>query len=275
LLLYSSNVLAYQMPILIMQDILGPITVVTFSITRTIYSLSRKIITMVTNALAPEITITFGQKNWAKLLRMYVLSERIILLMTIPVVCGSMLATPLLLRIWLHKGNLYRPGVCMLLGLTVAVLTLKEHKYQFQFSSNQVREISYMTLIAYSAMVLVSIPVMWRFGLVGYLITWFFTEVCQLFYLLRLNARLFQQGARIDRTPVYQFFAFLGFSFAIFYWPVFHIASITYLVQGTIAVTATVALLAVSYWIFQVDEVRSILWQKLAMRFPALASWGS
>lgn len=60
----------------------------------------------------------------------------------------------------------------MLLGLTVSVLSIKEYKRQFQFSSNQVQEISYMTILAYSVQAIVAIPVMIQFGLIGYLFTW-------------------------------------------------------------------------------------------------------
>src|SRR5205823_4766577 len=107
---------------------------------------------------------------------------------------GSMLATPFLLQVWLHKGDLYDPGVCLLLGLTMAILGIKEHKYQFQFSSNQVREVSYMAPLAYGAVLAISIPLMHRVGLIGFLIPWAVSELGQLFYLLHLNAVLFRQN---------------------------------------------------------------------------------
>jgi O-antigen/teichoic acid export membrane protein len=271
-LLYSSNVLAYQLPTLLMQRILGPATVVVYSVTRTVYSMSRRLLYLVTNSIGPEITITFGQRDWKKLHKLYEFSERIILLMTTPITFGSMLATPLLLQIWLHKGNLFEPSVCILLGLTVSVLSIKEHKYQFQFSSNQVQEISYMTILAYSVQIIVSIPMMIKFGLIGYLTTWLVCEILQLFYLLSLNAKLFAGTASVDRKPVYQLFAFLAAATIAFYWPVYHIASVSYVTQGAIAIVATAITAAISYWIFRVDEVRALLWKKFAGRFPSLAS---
>src|SRR5882757_7542590 len=171
-LLFSSNILAYQLPVLLMQRILGPAPVVVYSVTRTVYSMSRRILFLLTSSIGPEVTITFGQRDWPKLRRLYVLSERVILLMVPAITFGSMLATPFLLRVWLHKGNLYDPGVCLLLGLTMAILGIKEHKYQFQFSSNQVREVSYMASVAYGLTLLVSIPLMQRLGLIGFLIPW-------------------------------------------------------------------------------------------------------
>jgi uncharacterized membrane protein len=152
------------------------------------------------------------------------------------------------------------------------VLSIKEHKYQFQFSSNQVQAISYLTILAYSAQILIAIPMMMKFGLIGYLVTWLVSEILQLFYLLGLNAKLFEGTASVDRKPVYQLFAFLAIASVVFLWPVYHIASFSYVVQGAIAVVTTAITGAISYWIFRVDEVRSLLWQKVAGRLPSFAS---
>jgi O-antigen/teichoic acid export membrane protein len=273
MLLYSSNVLAYQLPTVLMQRLLGPGTVVLYSVTRTIYSMSRRLLAAITNSMGPEITIMFGQRNWQKLHRLYEFSERVILLITPPITFGSMLATPLLLQIWLHKGSLYTPGVCLLLGLTVSVLAIKEHKSQFQFSSNQqIQAFSYMTIIGYSAQLIASIPMMIKFGLIGYLITWLISEILQLFYLLKLNAKIFAGTVGVDRKPVYKLFAFLAAATLVFCWPVYHIASFSYVTQAAIAIVATAITAAISYWVFRVDEVRVLLWSKVAGRFPSLAS---
>ena len=75
-----------------------------------------------------------------------------------------MLFTPFLLASWLHRESLYDPLVSFLFGITIAIQSVKEHKYQFQFSTNQVRELSYVTPIAYGAMLLLSIPAMIGWG---------------------------------------------------------------------------------------------------------------
>lgn len=277
-LLFSSNVLAYQLPVLLMQRILGPAPVVVYSVTRTVYSMSRRILFLLTSSIGPEVTITFGQRDWPKLRRLYELSERIILLMVPAITFGSMLATPFLLRVWLHKGDLYDPGVCLLLGLTIAILGIKEHKYQFQFSSNQVREVSYMTPLAYGAVLVISIPLMHRLGLIGFLIPWFVSELGQLFYLLHLNAVLFRQSGlgeaadRIDRRPVYLLLAVLAFGTIAVAWPVFHLQEFRIPLQLGFAVITTLVMLAIAYWLFRVDEVRSLLWDRVASRFPALSA---
>jgi O-antigen/teichoic acid export membrane protein len=254
---------------------------VIYSVTRTVYSMSRRVLFLLTSSIGPEVTITFGQRDWPKLRRLYELSERLILLMVPAITFGTMLMTPFLLRVWLHKGNLYDPGVCLLLGLTIAILGIKEHKYQFQFSSNQVREVSYMTPVAYGAVLVISIPLMHRLGLIGFLIPWMISELLQLFYLLHLNANLFRQesageGANsIDRRPVYLLLVMLTFGTAAVAWPVFHLEDFQIPVQLGFAALTMLIMLAVAYWLFRVDEVRSLLWERVASRFPALAIWRS
>jgi O-antigen/teichoic acid export membrane protein len=262
-LLYSSNILGYQLPVIVIQRVLGPVAVVTFSVVRTIYSMSRRLPSLVTNSIGPEVTITYGERNWQKLYKLYELSERVVLLLIPPVSFGAMLFTPLLLTVWLRRGSLYDPWVCLLFGITIAIQSVKEHKYQFQFSTNQVRELAYMTPIAYGSMLLLSIPAMLWLGLPGILITWAVTEVAQLIYLLHLNRKLFGHEATLSYRLVGILMLFLVAGAVACIWPVFHIAAMSLLKQALIASAVTLVTLALSYWIFGVDEVRTLLWQRL------------
>jgi hypothetical protein len=140
---------------------------------------------------------------------------------------------------------------------------VKEHKYQFQFSTNQVRELAYMTPIAYGAMLVLSIPAMLWLGLPGMLITWGATELAQLIYLLQLNRRLFGREAELSYRLVGILMLFLVTGAAACIWPVFHIAAMSLTRQALIASAVTLISLALSYWIFGVDEVRTLLWQRL------------
>jgi O-antigen/teichoic acid export membrane protein len=243
--------------------VLGPVAVVTFSVTRTIYSMSRRLPSLVTNSIGPEVTITYGERNWNKLRQLYELSERLVLLLIPPVSFGAMLFTPFLLAVWLRKGSLYDPWVCLLFGITIAIQSMKEHKYQFQFSTNQVRELSYMTLIAYGAMLVVSIPAMIWFGLPGMVMTWAAAELGQLIYLLQLNRRLFGSEVALSYRLVGVLMLFLAVGSAAAVWPVFHLAAMSLPRQVIIASACTLLTLAISYWIFGVDEVRTMLWQRL------------
>jgi O-antigen/teichoic acid export membrane protein len=272
MLLASGNLLAFQVPVVLMQRILGPAAVVVYSVTRTIYSMSRRLLYLVTNSLGPEVTIIYGQQDWSRLYRLYDLSERVILLLVPPITFGSMLATPLLMKLWLHKANLYNPSVCILLGLTVSVLSIKEHKYQFQFSSNKIAAISYLTIVSYTVLSLIAVPAMLRFGLQGFLVTWLVCETLQLFYLLHLNDLLFGESAKLDHNPVYKLFGVLAVGTCALYWPIVHITQYDYLLQTIVALGCTVLTAVASYWIFRVDEVRNVLWEKLAIKLQSLSA---
>ncbi len=271
-LLYSSNILGYQLPVIVIQRVLGPLAVVTFSITRTIYSMSRRLPYLVTNSIGPEVTITYGERNWKKLRQLYDLSERLVLLLIPPVSFGAMLFTPLLLVLWLRKGALYDPWVCLLFGLTIAIQSVKEHKYQFQFSTNQVRELSYMTPIAYGAMLLLSIPAMMWLGLSGMLIVWAAAELGQLLYLLQLNRRLFGSDVVLSYRMVGMLMLLLAGGTAACIWPVFHIAGMSLPKQALLASVATILSFGVSYWLFGVDEVRTLLWQRFRVSRVAVGN---
>jgi O-antigen/teichoic acid export membrane protein len=261
-LLYSSNILGYQLPVIVIQRVLGPAAVVIFSVTRTIYSMGRRLPSLVTYSIGPEVTITYGERNWKKLRQLYELSERLVLLLIPPISFGVMLFTPLLLVLWLRRGSLYDPWVCLLFGITIAIQSVKEHKYLFQFSTNQVRELAYMTPIAYGSMLLLSIPAMLWLGLPGMLITWAVAELAQLIYLLQLNRRLFGREAELSYRLVGILMLFLVAGAAACIWPVFHIAAMSMMKQALIASAVTLVSLALSYWIFGVDEVRTLLWQR-------------
>jgi O-antigen/teichoic acid export membrane protein len=249
----------------VIQRVLGPVAVVTFSVTRTIFSMGRRLPSLITDSIRPEVTITYGERNWKKLRQLYEMSERLVLLLIPPVCLGAMLFTPLLLALWLRKESLYNPWVCLLFGITIAMQSMKEHKYQFQFSTNQVRELSYMTVIAYGAMLLVSIPAMMWFGLPGMVMTWAVAELGQLVYLLQLNRRLFGREVELSYRLVGILMVFLAVGTAAAVWPVFHLATMSLPRQAIIASAGTLLTLAISYWVFGVDEVRTLLWQRLRL----------
>ena len=100
-----------------MQRILGPSSVVVFSITRTIYSMSRQALSAITQALGQEITELYGKHALTRLFRLYELSERVIFAMIPVVSMGTLLATPVLIAVWLHKPTLYDPYVCIIMAL--------------------------------------------------------------------------------------------------------------------------------------------------------------
>jgi O-antigen/teichoic acid export membrane protein len=116
-MLFSSNFLVYQFPVLIINRVLGPSAVVLFSLTRTIYSMSRQLLSALSQAMGPEIVELYGSGNWSRLHRLYDLSERGVFALTPLVSLGTFAVTPVLIGIWLHKPELYNAHTCFYMAL--------------------------------------------------------------------------------------------------------------------------------------------------------------
>ena len=266
-LLFTSNFLVYQVPILIMQRILGPATVVVFSLTRTIFSMSRTVLNSLTQALGPEITELYGKQSWPRLFRLYELSERVVFALVPAVSLGTFVATPLLMAVWLHKPGLYNPYVCLLMAVISGVMGIKEHKLHFQTSSNQHTILARLMFSTYIVMTALAVPAIYFAGILGFLGLWFAAEVFQVLAILRLNKRLFAGIARLDFLPVYKLFALMGAATILSA----VLASSSRLKSLPVTALTTVVfvavLLAISYPIFGLSEV----WRYVRSRVAATA----
>jgi O-antigen/teichoic acid export membrane protein len=264
-MLFCANFLVYQLPVILMQRLLGPTTVVVFSLTRTIYSMVRQALTSLTNAIGPEITELYGQRSWTRLFRLYELSERVVFAVIPVASIGTMLVTPVLMTVWLHKPSLYNPAVCVIMALTAGVMGIKDHKYQFQVASNEHSALARMTFLSYLVMVALAMPAIHIFGVLGFLILWFATEIYQTLCILRLNLHLFSDTASLDFSPVYKLFALMILATLPAGWFAFSAPHRPLLQTSLTAVLFAVALAAISYPLFGLSEVRRDLRARFGM----------
>ncbi len=267
-MLFCSNFLVYQLPVILMQRILGSTSVVVFSLTRTIYSMSRQALTAMTNAIGPEITELYGQRNWTRLFRLYELSERVIFALIPVVTIGTLLITPVLMAVWLHRPALYDPWVCIVMGLISGVMGIKEHKYTFQTSSNEHAMLARLTLWSYVVMVIVALPAIHLFGVLGFLVVWFVTEIIQVLAILRLNLRLFAGQATVDFSPVYKLFALMSAAIVLQSWFAFRASQRSLLQICLTALVFVIVLAAISYPLFGLGEVRRHLGSRFGWAQP-------
>jgi O-antigen/teichoic acid export membrane protein len=265
-LLFWANFLVYQLPLILMQRILGPSSVVVFSITRTIYSMSRQALSAITQALGQEITELYGKHALTRLFRLYELSERVIFAMIPVVSTGTLLATPVLIAVWLHKPTLYDPYVCIIMALISGVMGIKEHRYQFQTSTNHHTALAHMTFWTYLAMVAIEVPGIHLFGVMGFLVPWFITEVVQVLFILRLNRRLFVSTTELDFSPVYKLFALMGLAVLLGSWFAIHAQQKSLLQASVTAMVFVMVLALISYPLFHVGDVRIYLRDRMALR---------
>lgn len=258
-MLFYSNFLVYQLPVIFMQRMLGPNSVVVFSLTRTIYGMSRQGLTIMSWAIGPEITELYGKDHWKRLFRLYELSERVIFALVPVITIGTLLATPLLLTIWLHKPGLFDPYVSLLMALTSAVMGIKEHKYQFQTSSNEHTSIAKIMFFSYVVLGVLAFPGIRYFGVLGFLGLWFITEIAQVLAILRLNQRLFANVSELDFSPVYKLFAYMGIAATLGAWFVLTAEQRSLWQVGLIALVFAIVLSAIGYPLFGLAEVRTYL----------------
>ena len=270
-LLFFQNVLAFQMPVLIIQQILGGSAVVVFSISRTVFSMVRQIISAVGGSIGPEITRTFGARDWPALLRIYHASEKVIFTMVVVGNLGVLVISPVLLRAWLHKPGLFETTAYGLMALTSAALSMKDHKFGFQFWTNEHHELAVVSFFSYLSMCIVGYPLTRWLGVNGFVLAWLTAEVSQIFLIYRLNRKLFAAHGKIVPYPIYKVFALLivGTPFCTWLagrgsnWP-----SLELLAAGALSMAA---LLAACYQLFGLSQIRA----ELAGRIGALRGVGA
>jgi O-antigen/teichoic acid export membrane protein len=264
-----STFLTWQAPVLLIQRILGPVAVTVFALTRTVFTMSRQLLAIVSQSIAPEITALVGRKDWQGLRRLYDLSERVVLLLVPTITVGTLLASPFLLAVWLHQRTIYEPGLCFLMALTSAAMGIKEHKYQFQASSNQHEALSRVMLVAYGSVLAVSALTMPYLGVDGFLYAWLAAEAALTVAILRMNRKLFPAGNEITAGPVWRLLAVTAVVFAAAAYPAFHAADEPFPKVLAIAAAFVAGTALVGYKVFGVSEVARILLRRWRRRSPA------
>ena len=262
-MLFSLSFLVYQLPVVILQRMLGPTQVVVFSITRTVYSMSRQALTSVSIAMGPEITEMFGRGNWAGLLRLYDLSERAVFALVPLATLATFLATPALMTVWLHQPGLFHMSVCVFMAFISAAAGIKEHKYQFQISINQHAEMARFLFFTYLAMIACMVPAVRWFGIQGFLALWLATEISQIIYIVALNKRLFKKFSVLEMAPLHRIAAVLLFGMAACWWIAKAMGHQPLAVQVAVTILFTVVLFVVEYPIFGLEALR----HRLTARF--------
>ncbi len=203
-MIYASTFLSFQLPVLILQRMVGPTIVVIFSLMRTIFSMARQILNGLTQSMGPEITRLYGKKDWAGLSLLYNYSERFIFF-CIPIVnLGVLSVSPLLLTLWLHKGGLFSLPLFAMSSAISIVMCAKEHKYNFQFSTNTHEALARFMFLSYAVMALAAVALIFEFGVMGLMVAWLSTEVLQMAYIMRLNIHLFAESEKLDIKYVWR-----------------------------------------------------------------------
>jgi O-antigen/teichoic acid export membrane protein len=244
------------------------VEVAIFATTRTIFSMTRNVLNAFTQAIGPEVTTLFAKQDWPQLSRLYDYSERGVFAL-IPIAnVGVLLLGPLLAHVWLHDPGMFRPGVYVLCAAVSIVMSAKEHKFQFQFSTNTHQELARFMFATYLVLVAAWFYLVPRFGIDGLLAAWLVAEVLQVLYIMRLNNRFFAHHEVLDvkypiRLTLLSLVALGGTLFAL---P--RTAQLPLAVQAALAIGAGVALLGLDVPLFGLipvwGKLRGVLERRLA-----------
>lgn len=267
-LLTMCTFLAYQAPLVILQRVLGPVAVAGFIVMRLVFSMCRQILAIFTQSMGAEITTLFGRGDWPGLSRLYDYSERFIFFL-IPVVNTAVLVgSPVVITLWMHKrAELFSPYPYMLAAAISMVISLKEHKYQFQFSTNTHESLARIMFFSYLAMVVVSVGAVRAAGIVGFLWVWLATECVQMVRIVRLNVALFRVHERLELIYLQRLIGICAVALAGALLLLRRTSGMGLTAQAALAVAVGLVLTAVSWRVFRVGEVARQMSGRLRGRF--------
>lgn len=268
-LIFSTSFLVYQCPVLILQHFVGPVVVVIFTVMRTIFSMTRQMLSILSQAIGPEITLRFARKEWLSLARLYYDSERLIFSTILVSNSGVLLLSPVLLALWLHQPTLFYPTAYVLAAAISTVISTKEHKYIFQFSTNTHEVLARVMFGTYVVMVAVMPFLAHRYGLVGILGDWLVVEIVQMIWLVRLNVALFEHVEKLTGTYIVRLALAAGtvLTAALFVLP--HTSHLSYPVQTGCSLLLTAIMTAAAYVLFDLKSLKSRIVVRLQRKFAA------
>ncbi len=262
-LITISSFLTYQAPLIVLQRFLGPVAVAGFIVMRLVFSMCRQILAMFTQSMGAEITNLFGRNDWPALVQLYDYSERFIFFLIPLVNTGVLLISPVLITVWMHKkAELFSPYPYVLSAAISMVISLKEHKFQFQFSTNTHEELAKIMFFSYIAMSLISLVLVPWLGVVGFLWTWLGVEVFQMIFIMRLNIKLFAAIEPLELTFLRRLVGICVPALLVSLLVLHRTASFHLLWQIAIAVGSGAVIAAIAWQLFGVrDVIRKIMGQ--------------
>jgi len=264
-----SGFLLWQGPVLVIQLILGPSSVAAFSVTRMVFNSSRQLLNVTTYAISQEITILVGGRNWLELHRLYVLSERLVLFLVTTISIAVLCFCPAAFAIWLHKPSMYEPGLCLLMAVVSSMMGIKDHKIQFQWSSNRHQQLAVISLCTYGAMCGLSLVTVPMFGITSLMLLWLMAETVQTGSILYLNTKLFPDEVHLSVAPVFRAVGILALCFVAILWPVFHSKNWSLTTSGVVALLTLSGTSLISYFAFGLRDVQARVMARLRRRFTA------
>lgn len=261
-LISMSTFLSYEVPVLILQREVGPFVVVAFTVMRTIFSMCRQFLNAPTQAMGAEITRLFGREEWRELTSVYNYSERLIFSLIPTVNLSVLIISPVLLTIWLHKPALFAVFPYVVMAAISMTLSAKEHKFQFQFSTNTHEELARIMFFSYVTLAVITVPMVQWQGMLGFLYSWLAVEIFQFVRIVQLNQRLFAHTGDHKLIYIYRLAWLCAFGLSIAGTILAHTHALAYRVQFGAAFGVCITVAFIAFFLF---DMRIIV-QKLSAR---------
>ena len=277
-LIESSSLLTYSVPLLLLQRMVGPVAVVGFTLMRTIFSVCRQVLSVFTQAMGPEITGLFGRREWPGFLRLYNYSERLVFFLITLVNFTVLMLSPVLITLWVYRkaeagvphhnvSDLFAVYPYVLSAAISIVISLKEHKYIFQFCTNTHVELARVMFFSYLGMVLLSIGAIHYAGVAGFLWTWLAVEALQTVRLIHLNEKLFAHIEKLDTVYITRLAAVCITGLFLAFAALTRTSKLPLTTQALIAVLAGLLACGLAWQVFRVKEVYSMMMGRFSKRF--------
>ena len=264
-----NNFLVYQAPVLMLQRFLGAEVVVAFSVSRMLFSFVRQTTALVQQGIAPEVTRLSGVGDKEGLIRLYVLFESVVLTVVLTVNTGLLLASPLLLKLWLKRPELFDLKLFVAVMLISVVSSVKEYKIYYQYATNHHVRTGLVTFLTYLAMLPLSFEGIRWFGISGFTYVWLAIELLQLALVHHHNLRFFEGREEISLRPVLR----LGFLLAVMVVVTFSVGPLlesrNYLLQVLTSILTMLVLTGVSYFSFNIRQIIQAVRSQLIKLKPA------
>jgi O-antigen/teichoic acid export membrane protein len=262
-MIFTQQFLLFQAPVILLNWLLGPEIVVLFTISRTIFSTARQMLQVITNAIAPEITFSFADRDMKRLLNIFHYSEKVVF-SVIPIAnVGAFLFSPILLAIWLHKPLLFDPRVYALMAMISGAMSMRDHKQFFQFSTNTHKRLSIIVFFGNLLMIGVSVPFTMKFGLYGFMFVWLVSELLQMGLIYHENKKLFGSDPSITFIPVIKLMLVMLVSLLGSEGMLHFARQRSIAMMGAVAAAGMMMVMAESYFVFGLKEVWDLLQRRL------------
>jgi len=267
-LITISSFLTYQAPLIVLQRFLGPVAVAGFIVMRLVFSMCRQVLAIFTQSMGAEITTMFGRRDWPALSRLYDYSERFIFFLIPLVNTGVLMISPVLITVWMHKrAELFSPYPYVLSAAISMVISLKEHKFQFQFSTNTHEELARIMFGGYIAMTIISLATVPWLGVVGFLWTWLLVEIFQMIFIVRLNIKLFAEIEPLEFTFLRRLIGICVPSLLLALLLLHKTASFTLLWQISIGIVTGAVVAGIAWPLFGVRDVIQKIMGQFSRKF--------